>query len=134
MRVFMIAVWVVMVGMTGYALFNISYQVEALEGQLAQLNSQIEAEKEHIHNLKAEWSYVTRPGWLASLSDEFMPEYDRLVPGQVLQIEDIPFRRPDAPSAEAADVEGTILFYPEIRATDISYRPATHSYIQEWNQ
>ena len=130
MRVFMIAVWVVMVMMTGYALFNISYQVEALEGQLAQLNRQIEAEKVHVHNLKAEWSYATRPDWLASLGDEFLPEFDRLSPQQVLQIEDIPFRRPDAPSAEAAGAQDMIYFYPEIRATDISYRPNSWEWAQ----
>lgn len=124
MRVFMIAIWVVMVTMTGYALFNISYQVEALEGQLTDLNQQIDAEKENVHNLNAEWSYATRPDWLASLGDDLMPEFERLTPQQVLQIEDIPFRRLDVPEAEAVGFENALPLYPDLRATDILYPPS----------
>lgn len=130
MRVFMIAIWVLMVMMTGYALFHISYQVEALEGQLAELNHQIESEKEKVHNLKAEWSYVTRPDWLESLGDEFMPDYTRLSPQQVLQIEDIPFRRQDEATAEAARAKGNGSILPELRATDIAHRSDTEELAQ----
>lgn len=108
MRVLMIAVWVVMVMATGYALFHITFQVEALEGQLAELNRQIREEQEHIHNLKAEWSYTSRPDWIEGLGAEFLPKMERMSPAQVLRIEDIPFRRPDSENgdgdAEAAEL------------------------------
>jgi hypothetical protein len=108
----MIAVWVFMVAMTGYALFHITFQVEALEGQLTELNRQIEAEKEHIHNLRAEWSYSTRPDWIEAMGREYLPELEPMHPAQVVRIEEIPFRRPDAPedSPQASfggETEGT---------------------------
>ncbi|MEQ8828954.1 MAG: hypothetical protein RLW87_04030 [Alphaproteobacteria bacterium] len=95
MRALIIAVWVVMVGVTGYALFHITFQVEALEGQLAELNRQIREEQERIHNLKAEWSYNSRPDWIETLGEEYMPDMNRMHPAQVLRIQDIPFRRPE---------------------------------------
>lgn len=115
MRIVMIAAWVFMVAMTGYALFHITFQVEALEGQLTELNRQIEAEKEHIHNLQAEWSYSTRPDWIEEMGREYLPDLQPMHPAQVVRIEEIPFRRPEPspdslgeaaatdPSAEAAD-------------------------------
>jgi len=66
MRVLVIAIWIIMVTVTGYTLFHISFQVEALDGQLAELNQQIRDEQETIHNLKAEWSYSSRPDWIES--------------------------------------------------------------------
>lgn len=106
MRVLMIAVWIFMVAATGYALFHVTFQVEALEGQLAELNEQIREEQETIHNLKAEWSYTSRPDWIQELGQEFMPEMTQMSPDQVLAIDDIPFRReeeePFAPATSAA--------------------------------
>lgn len=95
MRALVIAVWIVMVMATGYALFHITFQVEALEGQLAELNRQIRKEQEHIHNLKAEWSFNSRPDWVEALGEEYLPDMQRMHPSQALRIEDIPFRRLD---------------------------------------
>lgn len=106
MRFLMIAVWIFMVAVTGYALFHITFQVEALEGELARLNDQIRDEQEKIHNLEAEWSYSTRPAWVETLGAEFLPEMERMQPAQIFKIEDIPFRRPEAPEAEAASDTG----------------------------
>lgn len=95
MRVFAIAIWVFMVGATGYALFHITFQVEALEGQLAELNDQIRDEREKIHNLKAEWAYSTRLDWIETLGERHLPDLERMNPAQALRIDDIPFRRLD---------------------------------------
>jgi len=48
MRAIVIAIWIIMVTLTGYTLFHISFQVEALDGQLARLNDQIRQEQEQI--------------------------------------------------------------------------------------
>ena len=102
MRALVIAVWIVMVMMTGYALFHISFQVEALEGQLAELNQQIRQEQEVIHNLRAEWAYSSRPDWIETMGAEFLPDMHGVEPSQVLRIEDIPFRRDDPAVPETA--------------------------------
>ncbi|MAO91026.1 MULTISPECIES: cell division protein FtsL [unclassified Hwanghaeella] len=101
MRVLVIAIWIIMVTVTGYTLFHISFQVEALDGQLAELNQQIRDEQETIHNLKAEWSYSSRPDWIESLGKEFLPDMHSMEPSQVMAIEDIPFRRTDPQEADA---------------------------------
>lgn len=100
MRVFAIAIWVFMVAATGYALFHITFQVEALEGQLAELNEQIRDEREKIHNLKAEWAFSTRLDWIETLGERHLPDLERMSPAQALNIEDIPFRRPDVDSTD----------------------------------
>ncbi|MEQ8443102.1 MAG: hypothetical protein RIM33_14285 [Alphaproteobacteria bacterium] len=109
MRLAMITLWIFMVVATGYALFHITFQVEALEGELAELNTQIRAEQEAIHNLRAEWSYNSRPDWIDQLGEELLPSMRRMTPDQVVRIQDIPFRRPDLETEdlEAADA------YPE---------------------
>lgn len=100
MRALVIAVWIVMVMATGYALFHITFQVEALEGQLAELNRQIREEQEHIHNLKAEWAFNSRPDWVEALGAEYLPDMQRMQPSQALRIEDIPFRRLEEQTSE----------------------------------
>jgi|GEM_PF-656707 len=105
MRIAMITLWILMVAVTGYALFHITFQVEALEGRLAELNTQIRTEQESIHNLRAEWSYNSRPDWIDELGEELLPAMQRMSPDQVVRIQDIPFRRPDdsPESLEPAD-------------------------------
>jgi hypothetical protein len=99
MRAFAIALWISMVAATGYALFHITFQVEALEGQLAELNAQIREERDTIHNLKAEWAFSTRLDWIETLGERHLPELERMSPAQALKIEDIPFRRPESDEA-----------------------------------
>ena len=68
MRLFTITFWICAIAITGYILFYITFQVEALEAQLTKLNHQIIIEQETIHVLKAEWSYLKRPERLKQLS------------------------------------------------------------------
>ncbi|MBP5857725.1 hypothetical protein KAJ83_11960 [Marivibrio halodurans] len=93
MRTFIIFTWVMLLGATGYTLFHITFEVEALESELARLNKQIVEEQEAVHVLEAEWSYLNRPERIEQLSETFLPMLGRVNPTQVLRLEDLPKRR-----------------------------------------
>lgn len=93
MRAFIIFTWVMLLGATGYTLFHITFEVEALENELARLNKQIVEEQEAVHVLEAEWSYLNRPERIEQLSETFLPMLGRVNPAQVLRLEDLPKRR-----------------------------------------
>jgi len=57
---------------TGYGMYQLTYDVVALEDELAQRNRQILARQEAIHVLKAEWAYLNEPGRLQVLAERHL--------------------------------------------------------------
>ncbi len=55
-------------GAAGGALFHVSYEVRALKDELASLDRQIVADRDDVHVLRAEWSYLNQPARLEELS------------------------------------------------------------------
>ena len=92
-------VWVLMVIATGYTLFHITFQVEALEQQLSALNREILQEQETIHVLKAEWSYLNQPERVKALTEKFLPEMGDMSQPQMLRISELP-EKPEMPPVE----------------------------------
>ena len=92
MRIFAFTIWTLAAVTAGYALFYVSYQVEAMEHQLAQLNREILKEQEAVHILEAEWSYLTRPDRLQKLSMELLPELEPVSAEQFTSFDKLPFR------------------------------------------
>lgn len=95
MRAFMLFVWIMLAVSTGYTLFHITFEVEALEAELSRLNSQIVKEQEAVHVLEAEWAYLNRPERIEKLSENLLPMLQRVEPAQVMRIDDIPKRGAD---------------------------------------
>lgn len=95
--------WLVLVSATGFAMFGVKYQVQALEEELARINRATAAEEHEIHVLDAEWAYLTRPETLEAMNRQFLS----LVPISTKQLRttvaDIPMRPPPSapPSAPA---------------------------------
>lgn len=56
----------------GGALFHVSFEVSGLEDRLARLNRQITADREAIHVLRAEWSFLNQPGRIEELSRRYL--------------------------------------------------------------
>lgn len=86
--------------MVGFGLFQVKYEVQRLETELHQLNSEILKEQRLIHVLKAEWSYLNRPERLSALARRHLD----LVPmnaGHSGSIEDLPMRKPTTSPAGA---------------------------------
>ena len=64
--------WFGLALVTGFGLFHLKYEVQALEDELVRLNRSILAEHEAIHVLKAEWSYVNQPQRLQALANRHL--------------------------------------------------------------
>ena len=90
--------WLLLVSATGFAMFGVKYQVQALEDQLARIDRAAAAEEHEIRVLDAEWAYLTRPQTLEAMNRQFLS----LVPTSTKQLRttvvDIPMRPlPPAP-------------------------------------
>lgn len=91
--------WLVLVTATGFAVFGVKYQVQALEDELARTKRATLAEEHEIHVLDAEWAYLTRPETLEAMNRRFLS----LAPISTKQLRttaaDIPMRPlPPAPA------------------------------------
>ncbi len=86
--------WLVLVSATGFAMFGIKYQVQALEDDLARTKRATTAEEHEIRVLDAEWAYLTRPETLEGMNRKFLS----LAPISTKQLHttvaDIPLRPP----------------------------------------
>ncbi|HEX6093523.1 MAG TPA: hypothetical protein VFZ07_09240, partial [Dongiaceae bacterium] len=96
-------IWAVLAIAAGFGLFQVSYRVAALEEELNKVNRQIVEERERLHALQADWSYLTNPSRLADLARRHLPL--RLAPlvaeGDGLQ-QALPASPLEAPVASAA--------------------------------
>jgi hypothetical protein len=91
--------WLVLISATGFAMFGVKYQVQALEDELARTKRATMAEEHEIRVLDAEWAYVTRPETLDSMNRRFLS----LAPLSTKQLHttvaDLPMRPPPPPPA-----------------------------------
>ena len=93
--------WALMAVAAGAGLFLMKYEMRALEERLAGLNRNILENKQALHVLRAEWSYLNRPARLEKLGRRML----RLEPvraGQTGRITDIPMRKEDFDDADVA--------------------------------
>ena len=58
----------VLTAAAGGALFQIAFEVSELDGDLSQLNRDIRKDREAIHVLRAEWSFLNQPERLEELT------------------------------------------------------------------
>lgn len=87
------------IGVAG-ALFQVKYEVQDLERELAEVNSQILADQEAVHVLKAEWSYLNQPARIAALASRHL-EFGPMKLEQVTRIAALPPRPEDFGYAQA---------------------------------
>ncbi len=85
--------WLSLAIVAGVGLFHVSYRVQSLEDELTQVNREIVRERETIHVLRAEWSYLNEPQRLAELSRRHLT-LAPLSATQMMRIEDLPLRLP----------------------------------------
>ncbi len=62
------AIALVLMGAAALTLYQLKYEVAALEAEHARLARELAAERDAIHVLKAEWAYLDRPQRLAELA------------------------------------------------------------------
>ena len=105
--------WLVLVSMTGFAMFAVKYGVQSLEDELNRTKKATIAEEHAIRADEAEWAYLTRPESL----DEMNRRHLSLGPIATKQLRialiDIPLRAvaplaADAQALPEPQVEGTV--------------------------
>lgn len=103
--------WIALAVVAGVGLFHVSYRVQSLEEELTQVNRQILREREAIHVLRAEWSYLNEPTRLAELTRRHLT----LVPlqaTQMIRVEDLPLRLPPLIAETAPVRDGDVAIQP----------------------
>jgi cell division protein FtsL len=109
--------WGLLVAISGYAMFQVKYEVMQLEDELGRVNHQITDSREAIHVLNAEWSVLNQPARLDQLAKRYL-SLGPIAAAQVGRIDSLPQRpevaaagsvaapaepsKPAAPSAPAA--------------------------------
>ena len=62
----------IILGVIAFVLFEVEYRVDSLRSQFSEVNHQLLADREAIHVLKAEWSYLNQPERLKKLSSRYL--------------------------------------------------------------
>lgn len=71
--------------------YNIERRVESLRSELKAINQQLIKDKERMHVLRAEWSYLNQPERIDTMAQEHL-ELNAMDISQVKIIEDIPLQ------------------------------------------
>lgn len=85
MRSTTIVTWMIFILPIALGLFYVKHIVANLEGNLASLHKNIKSDKEEIHVLTAEWTYLSRPERVKDLASRYLD----LAPTKSTQIADI---------------------------------------------
>jgi hypothetical protein len=93
-------VWLAILTMIGVGLYQVELGVLAKQAELKQINHQIDANRDAMHVLDAEWSYLNDPTRLADLTRRYtdmipvtptqVAGFDRLMPRQAPVIDGVP--------------------------------------------
>jgi cell division protein FtsL len=91
--------WTCLAGAVGIGLFLVKHEVKAMEARLAGINQEIQRNREEIHVLNAEWSYLNDPARLRDLAQRHLG-MKPIGPTQVAGFDFLPTLAP-APRAPA---------------------------------
>lgn len=102
MKGILASVWLLGAVITGVFLYGVAYEVERMDKELGSLQQNITDERENIHVLQAEWTYLARPERIENLSRQFLPRMQPLTADRIGTYDDIPFK----PLPDILDVLG----------------------------
>jgi len=85
-----------MLGMAAFT-YKVKYEEQQRHAQIRQIERQVQAEKDMINLLKAEWALVSAPARLGRLAEHYALELELspINPDQIVKVEDIPQNLPD---------------------------------------
>jgi hypothetical protein len=95
--------WVALAALVSVALFVVKYEVRSLEQEFARLNREIQRNRDAIHVLRAEWSYLNRPDHLTEMAVRHL-DLQPLLAGQMGELKNLPARKPE-PGGETASAD-----------------------------
>jgi len=118
-------VWAVIAGLTGFAVYQLKFEVQSLEEELARANRAILDQQVAIHVLRAEWSYLNQPDRLRELAGRHL-ELQPTHPTQIGQVIELPKRgQPEAPVASVAGKSTAPSAARKAEAVRTATKPAT---------
>jgi hypothetical protein len=94
--------WLVLVSATGFAMFAIKYEVQAVADQLAQTTKRADDAERDIRVFDAEWAYLNRPDALAQMNQHYLSLAPIATKQLIANIGDIPMRPAPPPAVETA--------------------------------
>jgi len=65
-------IWVLLVALSGYAMFQVKSEVGRLDKRLAAINRQVGDDRDQIRTLNVEWAMLTQPQRLEMLSQHVL--------------------------------------------------------------
>lgn len=95
-------VWIGLVLIVAISLFVLKYEVQSLEDSLVAKQAQVDDYEHSIQVLEAEWTFLTDPNRLRTLSAEHL-DLAPISPGRIVDIEAIPF--PTVPGDDAQEAQ-----------------------------
>lgn len=87
--------WLSVVGLVGFATYEVKYQVAQVDDELGRVNRAIDGDRDQLRVLSAEWSYLTQPARL----DQLRQRHLALMPvtrTQLGNLDQVPFRSAEA--------------------------------------
>lgn len=91
--------WVMAVAASAFGLYLVKYRVQAVREEITETARLLEEERESLHVVAAEWSYLTRPERIQQLAEKHL----QMTPMQVQQLQtlaDIPYTPGVTPAEE----------------------------------
>ena len=114
-------VWGGVIVATAFGLYQVELTVRDLDRQLDGLDGTVERNREAVHMLKAEWSYLNDPRRLADLSSRYL-DLAPVTPQQLAVFDDLPLASTVKPGEAATPVP-----YAAAGPADAPAIPATDS-------
>ena len=100
----------VLIAVLGSGLYFAKLSVDDRYRTLKQLQQEIKSQTEHNYVLQAEWTYLTRPERLLSLSQSLLG-MDTIAPERILPISSIPMARTTSPPSSTANAGARNVVY-----------------------
>ena len=96
-------IWLGVIVLTGVAVFSVKHEVSLLEEQLHKTRKATAQDRDAIHVLNAEWSFLNQPTRLADLSRRHLPQLQPIATaqfGDAARLDALPWK-PGDPNAPA---------------------------------
>lgn len=102
-----ILIWLLLIAGAGGALYHLKYKVIALEAQLEEINGDIEADRDAIAMLHAEWSYLNDPAQIETYATHHLGTRPATV-HDIITLADIPMLDGANPTRPQIRPDGTL--------------------------
>lgn len=103
-------IWIMVLAVSAFGLYSVKFKVQTLRTQIAEVEQQLEVEREGMNVVAAEWAYLNRPDRLQKLAANYLQTQETTVQ-QIAEVVAIPFPQvveasaPEAPPPPMQGVE-----------------------------